>query len=70
LFESEEIVLGKSVGFGDDGNEINAGTKALHDFNVQRFQSKVKKNTNMEIKKKGNRGNSIKLALTCVRWDE
>ena len=37
LLEHEEVVLGQSVGLGDHGDEVNTGSEALHDFNVQRL---------------------------------
>ena len=38
LLEVEEVVLGESIGLGNDGNEVDAGAQALHHFDVQRLE--------------------------------
>jgi len=35
--ESEEIILRQGVGLGNNRNEVDTGTKAFHDFNVERL---------------------------------
>lgn len=39
LLEDEEIILGHSVGFGDDGEKIDTRAETLHDLNVKRLQT-------------------------------
>jgi hypothetical protein len=40
LLEQNEVIGGHSIGLSDHWNEIDTGTKALHDLNVQWFQPK------------------------------
>ncbi len=39
LLEQEKVVLGQSVGFGDDGYEIDTRSQSFHDLNVKRLQT-------------------------------
>lgn len=38
VFEAGEVGRRESVGFGDDGDEVDAGAEALHDFDVEGFE--------------------------------
>ena len=38
LLEHEKVVLGQGIGFGDDGDEIDACSQTLHDLDIQRLQ--------------------------------
>lgn len=40
LLEVEQVVLGEGVGLCDDGNEIDARPKALHDLDIERLETK------------------------------
>jgi hypothetical protein len=39
LLEGEQVTLGKSIGFGDNRDEINAGAETLHDLNVEGLET-------------------------------
>ena len=38
LLESGNLVVGKSVGLGDDGNEVDLGVQAAHDLDIERLE--------------------------------
>jgi hypothetical protein len=38
LLEGSQVLGGESICFGDDGDEIDPGSKTFHDFNIQRFE--------------------------------
>ena len=35
LLEGVQVVLGESIGLGNNRNKVNTGTQTLHDFNVK-----------------------------------
>lgn len=39
LLEGEQIVLRQGVCLGDDRDQVDAGTQALHDLNVQGLET-------------------------------
>ena len=39
LLESVQVVLGESIGLGNDGDEVDAGAQTLHDLNVERLET-------------------------------
>ena len=61
LLEDEEVILCESVGFGDDGDEVDTRSETFHDFNVQGLQSMRK----TEYKK-----NEAEGVHTCDLWGE
>ena len=36
--EASDFIVGECVGLGDDGNQVDLGMEAAHNFNVQRLQ--------------------------------
>lgn len=50
LFESVEVVLGQCVGFGEDRDQVDASPKALHDLDVERFESGHVKCVSVKVK--------------------
>lgn len=38
--EGEQVALGERVCFGNDRDEVDAGTETLHDFNVEGLETK------------------------------
>ena len=52
LLEGGEGVLGQSIGFGDDWDQVDTRSETLHDLNVQRLEtaSTVVRQTLMRIK--------------------
>lgn len=43
LLEEGQVVLSEGVGFGNDGDQVDASTETLHDFNIKRLQAEEKK---------------------------
>jgi hypothetical protein len=41
LLEGKQVTLGECVRFGNDGDEVDACTEALHDLDVERFETKT-----------------------------
>ena len=39
LLEVEEVVLGESVGLGNDRDEVDAGTETLHHFDIEGLEA-------------------------------
>lgn len=39
LLECDQVILSERIGFRNDWNEIDAGSKTLHDLNVKRLQA-------------------------------
>jgi hypothetical protein len=38
LLEGGNLIVGKSVGLGDNGNEVDLGVKAAHDLDIKRLE--------------------------------
>jgi hypothetical protein len=41
LLEGEQVILSEGIRFGDDRDEVDAGTETLHDLNVERLETKT-----------------------------
>lgn len=39
LLESDQVTLREGICLGNDGNEVNAGTKSFHNFDVKRLKT-------------------------------
>lgn len=46
-----EVVLGQGVGFGDDGNQVDASAQTLHNFNVEGLESGMREACQWELKR-------------------
>ena len=46
VLEKREIVLGESIGLGDDWDQVDSCAEALHDLNVQRLKPKSHRQPN------------------------
>ena len=41
LLEGEQIILSEGIRFGNDRDEVDAGTETLHDLNVEGLETKT-----------------------------
>ena len=39
LLESDQVTLREGIRLGNDGDEVNAGTKSFHNFYVKRLKT-------------------------------
>jgi hypothetical protein len=42
LLEGEQVILSEGIRFGNDRDEVDAGTKTLHDLNVEGLETKTR----------------------------
>ena len=58
MLECEQVALREGIRLGNDGNEVNAGTKTLHNLDIKRLETATRLHDALEY---------ITEPPTCVR---